>query len=171
MSERDMRQEWETPDDFFGVVNEEFDFQIDVCATKENAKCKHFHSLYDGGIDALKEGTPWIMPDDGILSAWCNPGFSKPGPWVRKAYREAQKHHSAAVVVMGLISPSTEWWMRWAMKACRIRLIGGKRLQFKAPRGIKRSSNAKENCVMIFHQVNRDFPVKISVWDWTKDLP
>lgn len=171
MTDRDMRQEWETPDDFFGVVNQEFDFQIDVCATKANAKCKFYHSLYDDGIDALKDGTPWIMPDEGILSAWCNPGFSKPGPWVRKACREAMKSPSAVVVVMGLISPSTEWWRRWVSLSYSVRLIGGKRLQFKPPRGIKPSSNSKENCLVEFRTYPLRSAPKITTWYWTKDLP
>jgi site-specific DNA-methyltransferase (adenine-specific) len=30
---------WETPQPFFDVWNKEFNFDLDVCATDENAKC------------------------------------------------------------------------------------------------------------------------------------
>ena len=32
--------EWETPEDFFLIINQVFKFDIDVCATKENTKSK-----------------------------------------------------------------------------------------------------------------------------------
>ena len=31
-------EEWETPQDFFDKLNDEFHFDLDVCATPENAK-------------------------------------------------------------------------------------------------------------------------------------
>lgn len=36
---------WETPQDFFDKLNEEFHFTLDACATKENAKCENFSLL------------------------------------------------------------------------------------------------------------------------------
>lgn len=167
--ERDMRQEWETPDDFFDVVNAEFDFQIDVCATKDNAKCDIYHSLYDYGVDSLNHDTSWLIPDIGRYRAWCNPGFANPGPWMEKAYREAQKHEDAVVAVMGLISPSTEWWRKWGVSASEIRLIGGRRIQFKPPPGIAPSSNSRENALFIFTETKEYDSSCMWTWDWTKD--
>lgn len=41
--------EWATPQDLFDKLNEEFHFEIDVCATEENAKCaKYFTAESDG---------------------------------------------------------------------------------------------------------------------------
>lgn len=31
---------WETPQDFFDKLNDEFCFDLDVCALPENAKCR-----------------------------------------------------------------------------------------------------------------------------------
>lgn len=31
--------DWETPQDFFDVLDAEFNFTLDVCAKPENAKC------------------------------------------------------------------------------------------------------------------------------------
>ena len=45
-------QTWETPIDFFNKVNEEFNFDIDVCATEATAKCDMY---YTPEIDGLKQ--------------------------------------------------------------------------------------------------------------------
>lgn len=37
--------EWATPQDFFDNVNKEFNFEVDVCALPDNAKCKIFFPL------------------------------------------------------------------------------------------------------------------------------
>ena len=171
-TDSEARQEWETPDDFFRVVDEEFQFQIDVCATAENAKCDDYIGpMGDEGaimIDALYSGTPWLPSH--LRRAWCNPGFAEVYPWMEKAYSEAQQAYDAIVVVMAIPSFSTKWWRDWAMKASEIRLLGGRRVQFKAPPGIKQSSNSRENCLVIFRPNSHHLPPHIWTWDWAKDL-
>ena len=34
--------EWATPKDLFDILDEEFLFTLDPCATKDNAKCSKF---------------------------------------------------------------------------------------------------------------------------------
>lgn len=36
------RKDWETPQSFFNELDKEFNFNTDVCAVAENAKCRHF---------------------------------------------------------------------------------------------------------------------------------
>ena len=36
------KQDWETPQDLFDNLNNEFDFDLDAFASDKNAKCKHF---------------------------------------------------------------------------------------------------------------------------------
>lgn len=43
---------WATPQDFFDNLNREFDFNLDVCALPENAKCKNY---YTPEIDGLSQ--------------------------------------------------------------------------------------------------------------------
>jgi len=43
---------WSTPQYFFDKLNEEFNFDLDVCAIKENAKCKRF---FTPEVDGLKQ--------------------------------------------------------------------------------------------------------------------
>lgn len=35
-------EDWPTPQEFFQKWNEKFEFDLDVCATPENAKCHRF---------------------------------------------------------------------------------------------------------------------------------
>jgi len=68
--------EWETPQDLFDELNKEFKFTLDVCATKENAKCKKYYTKDDNGLDK-----DW----DGVI--WCNPPYGREiSAWVEKAY-------------------------------------------------------------------------------------
>jgi site-specific DNA-methyltransferase (adenine-specific) len=68
--------EWSTPQNFFDELNREFNFTLDPCATKENAKCKKFYTKED---DGLKQN--W---DNEIV--FCNPPYgSEIKDWVKKA--------------------------------------------------------------------------------------
>ena len=57
---------WETPQEFFNRLNEEFHFTLDVCALPENAKCSRYYTPEDNGL---------LMPWDGVC--WCNPPYGK----------------------------------------------------------------------------------------------
>jgi site-specific DNA-methyltransferase (adenine-specific) len=42
--------EWSTPLDVFNKLNNEFDFNLDVCATTANHKCENFFTQIDDGL-------------------------------------------------------------------------------------------------------------------------
>lgn len=42
--------EWETPQAFFDKLNEEFNFDLDVCATDENHKCAYYFTINENGL-------------------------------------------------------------------------------------------------------------------------
>ena len=91
--------EWETPQDLFDELDEEFGFQLDPCATEENAKCP----LY------------WIKEQDGLKRSWTvwSPVFMNPpygrqiGKWVKKAYEESQE---GTVVCLLPARTDTRWF-------------------------------------------------------------
>lgn len=67
---------WATPQDYFDQLNKEFNFTLDPCASKENAKCKKY----------------FTRDDNGLLQNWdnenvfCNPPYGREiGKWVEKA--------------------------------------------------------------------------------------
>ncbi len=42
--------EWATPKALFEELDKEFHFNLDPCATPENAKCKRFYTIEDDGL-------------------------------------------------------------------------------------------------------------------------
>lgn len=44
---------WETPQQFFDMLDYEFCFELDACAVKENAKCKNFYSPEQMALNSL----------------------------------------------------------------------------------------------------------------------
>lgn len=42
--------EWATPQEFFNALDAEFHFNLDPCATQENAKCERFYTIEDDGL-------------------------------------------------------------------------------------------------------------------------
>lgn len=106
--------EWETPPHIFKKYNDIYDFNIDVCATKENALCGSYFS----------EKNSCLKPDWGGLRCWMNPPYGRSiGKFVEKAYNESVK--GAIVVCLVPASTDTGWWHNFAMKG-RITFIRGR---------------------------------------------
>ena len=65
------RDDWHTPHWLFDMINKQYDFTFDCCASKENSKCKNYSSKFE---------SEELYPIDGrVLNsvAWMNPPFSK----------------------------------------------------------------------------------------------
>ena len=56
---------WGTPQALFDKLNEEFHFDLDVCATVENAKCKKYYRLEEDGLKQEWKGVCWMNPPYG----------------------------------------------------------------------------------------------------------
>lgn len=107
---------WATPQYFFDLVNAEFGFNLDVCASIENAKCADYFSVEVNGLSQ-----EWI----GVC--WMNPPYGRQiGAWMRKAYESSTK--GATVVCLVPARTDTRWWHDYAIKG-EIRFIKG-RLKF-----------------------------------------
>ena len=110
---------WETPQDLFDKLNNEFQFTLDVCATPENAKCDKFYTEEQDGLEHPWEGT-----------VWCNPPYGRGiGQWVRRALFASV---SGSTVVMLLPARTdTKWFHDYIYKRnnVEIRFIRG-RLKF-----------------------------------------
>ena len=91
--------EWETPQELFDSLNAANAFDLDVCATADNAKCKRFFSKDQDGL--TKDWTGRV---------WCNPPYGRDvGKWVKKANEEHAKH--GTVIVMLLPARTDTKWM------------------------------------------------------------
>ncbi len=109
---------WATPQDFFDNLNAEFDFDIDVCATPENAKCNKFFTEEQDGLSQSWGGT-----------CWCNPPYGREiGKWVSKAYASC-KDDGVTVVMLLPARTDTKWFHEYIYHKAEIRFIKG-RLKF-----------------------------------------
>ena len=91
--------EWATPQDFFDKLNMQFDFNLDPCATAENAKCEKFFTIEDNGLEQ----------DWSKYRVFCNPPYGRGlKDWVRKAYEESKK--GALVVMLIPARTDTSYW-------------------------------------------------------------
>lgn len=111
--------EWGTPQDFFNELNREFNFTLDVCATKDNTKCSKFFTKEE---DGLKQD--WSKD-----IVFMNPPYGgHTGDWIKKALEESQK--GAIVVCLIVSSTDRSYWHDYIFPyAKQIRFIRG-RLKF-----------------------------------------
>jgi phage N-6-adenine-methyltransferase len=123
---------WATPKDFFLMLDEEFDFDLDVCANAENAKCTHYFSPEQDGLKQEWNGTCWMNPPYG----------REIGKWVQKAYESSL--NGSTVVCLLPARTDTRWWHDYCMKG-EIRLVRG-RLKF----GDSKNSAPFPSAVVIF---------------------
>lgn len=111
--------EWSTPKDLFDKLNEEFHFDLDVCANESNHKCDLY---YDRKQDGLK--MPWT---DHVV--WCNPPYGREiGKWVKKAYFEHYAHGTTIVMLLPART-DTRWFHNYVLGWSTIRFLQG-RLKF-----------------------------------------
>ena len=110
--------EYETPQDLYESLNDEFGFNLDPCSTDSNCKCTlHF-----------------TVEEDGLKQSWsgcrvfCNPPYSQVGKWVRKAYRES-KQPDTLIVLLVPARTDTKWFHGYCLHRAEIRFIKG-RLRF-----------------------------------------
>ena len=56
---------WSTPRDFFDDYNAIYQFDVDVCATAENALCAKFYSPQEDGLSKEWNDVCWMNPPYG----------------------------------------------------------------------------------------------------------
>lgn len=108
---------WATPAAFFATMAERYGpFDLDVCATDENAKVARYFTAEQDGL-----AQDW----DGVC--WMNPPYGRAiGDWMRKAYESSLA--GATVVCLVPARTDTRWWHDYAMKG-EVEFIKG-RLKF-----------------------------------------
>ena len=109
------KYEYGTPQRFFDELNREFNFTLDVCASKENAKCQKYYDQETNGLEQ-----DWTNE-----TCWMNPPYGAGiGMWLKKAYES-----NATVVCLVPSRTDNKWWHQWVMMADEIRFVRG-RLRF-----------------------------------------
>ncbi|EOT38241.1 phage N-6-adenine-methyltransferase [Enterococcus dispar] len=141
-------QDWETPQELFDNLNNEFDFELDAFASDKNAKCKHFFTERD---DAFQQD--WTK----YKSIFINPPYtSKVQDEVLKKINDTISSNWMGVIV--LLIPARTDTKRWHdyifNKADDIRFIKG-RLRFEVD-GIPRGSSTFPSAVIVYDLRNKE---------------
>lgn len=118
------KMDWETPQKFFEVLDQEFHFVLDAAATAKNAKCdKYFTPEQDG----LKQS--WNVGG----SVYCNPPYGREiGKWVKKAFEEARSGYPIVLLIPA--RTDTTYFHDYIYGKAEIRFIRG-RLRFTDEEG------------------------------------
>lgn len=104
--------EWETPQEFYEALNEEFGFTVDVCAKSYNAKHTNFFDPEKDGLSQLWTGVCWL-----------NPPYDKTiSQWMAKAYQASRAGATVVCLIQGR-STDTIMWHEYVMKAAEIRFV------------------------------------------------
>lgn len=131
------KEDWETPQELFNELDQEFNFTIDVCADNRNKKCKRFYTKEENGL--LQNWNNEIV--------WCNPPYGrKIGEWVKKA-----EESNATVVMLLPARTDTKWFHKYIYKKAEIRFIKG-RLKF----GNSKNSAPFPSMIVIFRRNKLD---------------
>lgn len=138
--------EWSTPQELYDVLDREFGFELDVCATPLNAKCDRFFDRAQDGLSQPWEGVCWMNPPYGDRIV----------EWVAKAKHAAEE--GAIVVCLVPARTDTAWfwdYCRWG----EVRFLRG-RLRFGGG-GDSAAGAPFPSCVVVFG-VAED----VKWWDW-----
>lgn len=110
--------EWATPEDFFNMINQEFHFNLDPCATSENHKCEKFFTMEQNGLNM----------DWGGYRVFCNPPYSNIAEWVAKCYEEGCKENTLVCMLIPART-DTRYFHDYILNRSEVRFIKG-RLKF-----------------------------------------
>lgn len=107
---------WETPQNLFDELNNEFNFTLDPCCNEETKKCDKYYTEKE---DGLKQD--WSKD-----IVFMNPPYGyNTNVWIKKAYEESEK--GATVVCLIPARTDTGYWHDYIFKyAKQIRFIRGK---------------------------------------------
>lgn len=104
-------QAWETPDDLFLRLDNEFHFTRDVCASHENAKCIDYWTEDNSCLNKKWDGVNWM-----------NPPYKDMRKFIEKAYEE---RNNAVTVCLVPARTNTKWFSDICMQG-EIRFICGR---------------------------------------------
>lgn len=93
--------EWSTPQDLFDMLDDEFHFTLDPCATPENAKCAKYFTVLDDGLNQ-----DWGGQDSRVFM---NPPWPLVDQWMEKANQESMR--GATIVCLVPTETEAMWWL------------------------------------------------------------
>ena len=111
------RQDWETPQDLFNPLNDEFHFTLDAAASNDSAKVKKFFSEEQDGLSQdWGKNVVWLNPPYGLRKTPIS-------AWVEKAYKASLT--GATTVMLIPARTNTNWFHEFCLKG-EVRFIRGR---------------------------------------------
>lgn len=159
------KDEWATPPDLWQAMKTRWNFKMDVCASTGNTKCNLYLTKSD---DSFSVGhSSWIVYGD----AWCNPGFSKPLPWLEEAYVQVTGGSKSRVVVCGIADCSTQTFA-FAHEHCSRIILLTPRVDYIPAPGITASTSPRPSLLYEFTGKwgRATDKCEIVLWDWKAEL-
>jgi site-specific DNA-methyltransferase (adenine-specific) len=102
------------------MLNEEFEFTLDPCATSDNAKCKKYYTINENGLEQDWQGE----------TVFCNPPYGRAiKDWVRKCYEESKKPDTKVVMLIPARTDTVYFHEYIYNKVDEVRFVKG-RLKF-----------------------------------------
>lgn len=115
-------EKWQTPQDIFDKLNEEFSFTLDPCCQHDSAKCDLHYTPEEDGLAQSWEGE----------TAFVNPPYGRElKKWVKKCYEETQKPDTRAVMLIPSRTDTT-YFHDYIYGKAEIRFLRG-RIKFIDP--------------------------------------
>lgn len=115
--------EFSTPQETFDAWNAIYKFDLDVAATKENAKCKKFFTKKEDGLSQ-----EWFG------SVWCNPPYGRGiGDWIKKGFLAVGSGECDSVVFLVPSRTDVAWWHDYVNPpVTEVKLLQTKRMVFRS---------------------------------------
>lgn len=113
---------WETPDYIFEPLNKKYQFTLDPCCIKENAKAENFFTPSEDGLNRS-----W-----GNHSVYVNPPYSRGliDAWTYKCWQESLSGKGNKIIALLPVSTSSKWFHNFVWNKCEIEFVKG-RIKFK----------------------------------------
>lgn len=121
-----VKQDWETPKEFYEAINKEFHFELDTASNGKNAKCDRYFTPENDGLL-----NPWTVSQG--KAVFCNPPYGRELPkWVKKAFDESRS--GTKIVLLIPARTDTSYFHDYIYGKAEIRFIRG-RLKFESSEG------------------------------------
>lgn len=165
------KNERETPDELYNLLDQEFHFVADMAATAQNAKHECFFTKEDNSLSIMWPSGP----------VFCNPPYSRGllSKFVAQAMIESANHTTPVLLLP--VSTSSKWWFKYIapqkigidteIRFLRPRipfLVNGKQILSKSGKPVGAMT---PNAVVVFDPVGgyKFGKTYTRWWDWKED--
>lgn len=137
LTEKELKQEWRTPDGIWTFLNSIWRFTLDGAADQFNTKCELFNSLEQPDRHRWEDHR-----------VFCNPPYQLVEPWLVRGFESAARGSLAVLLVPSRLDQ--QWFHRWAARG--LVLVPDHRIQFQKPPDdrIKQTSNREASLIVVF---------------------